>query len=62
MYSSECVLYVGKSNVALLHFVVQQDPRIVQLLSHPHLGNTVLNAGPAQFGYDLKVSEGVSGL
>ncbi len=39
---------------------VQQDPRVVQLLSPPYLGNLVLSAGPAQFGYNLKENEGVS--
>ena len=33
---------------------------MVQLLSAPHLGNTVLSAGPAQFGHELKSGQGVS--
>ncbi len=34
----------------------------MQLLSPPYLGNTVFNAGPAQFGHDLKAGEGVYGV
>ncbi|ELT95927.1 hypothetical protein CAPTEDRAFT_219288 [Capitella teleta] len=40
---------------------VQHEPRVVQLLSHPYLGNLVLNAGPAQFGSELKNSAGLEG-
>jgi hypothetical protein len=37
-----------------------QEPRVVQLVSHPFLGNDVLRAGPAQFGLNLKGHQGVS--
>lgn len=33
--------------------VVQENPRVVQLMSAPYKGNVVLNACPAQFGLDL---------
>lgn len=41
-------------------FMAAQEPRVVQLVSHPFLGNDVLRAGPAQFGLDLKGHHGVS--
>lgn len=38
-------------------------PLIVQLISPPFLGRTVLTAGPAKFGMDLtKQEHGVSGI
>ena len=37
----------------LLFAAVQQNPRVVQLMSHPYNGNIILSAGPAQFGLDL---------
>jgi len=43
----------------LFDVIAQHEPHVVQLLTPPHLG-TVLYAGPAQFGYDLKKKEGVS--
>jgi hypothetical protein len=43
-----------------LYFLVQHEPRVVQLLSHPFLGHLVLNAGPAQFGSELKNTAGVN--
>jgi len=39
---------------------VQQEPRIVQLMSYPFLGQDVLRAGPSQFGLNLKDHKGVS--
>jgi len=39
-----------------------QEPRVVQLVSSPFFGSIVLNAGPAQFGPDLKVTGGLTGL
>jgi len=39
---------------------VQQEPRVVQLISHPFLGQDVLKAGPSQFGLNLKSHKGVS--
>ncbi|XP_074655390.1 ER degradation-enhancing alpha-mannosidase-like protein 3 [Tubulanus polymorphus] len=35
------------------------EPRIVQLISQPYFGAIVLQAGPAQFGYELKNGLGV---
>lgn len=37
------------------HFfiAVQENPRVVQLMSAPYKGDVVLNACPAQFGLDL---------
>lgn len=38
-------------------------PLVVQLISPPFLGRTVLTAGPAKFGMDLfKQEHGVSGI
>lgn len=32
---------------------MQENPRVVQLMSAPYKGDVVLNACPAQFGLDL---------
>ena len=58
------IVNYSQSELSVLRFhtlpsSVQQEPRLVQLLSPPHLGNTHLNAGPAQFGMDLKTVNGV---
>ena len=61
-----CIILVLKCNfnnfnyiIIILSFTVQQEPRVIQLLSSPYFGNLVLSAGPAQFGQDLKLG-GVS--
>ena len=43
-----------------IYTVAQQEPRVVQLVSHPFLGQQVLRAGPSQFGLSLKAHKGVS--
>jgi len=43
-----------------LQYTAQQEPRVVQLVSHPFLGQQVLRAGPSQFGLSLKAHNGVS--
>jgi len=40
-------------------YITAHEPRVVQLVSHPFLGNDVLRAGPAQFGLNLKSHQGV---
>ncbi|XP_072015808.1 ER degradation-enhancing alpha-mannosidase-like protein 3 isoform X2 [Amphiura filiformis] len=40
---------------------VEYQPRVVQFISPPYLGNMVLAAGPAQFGMDLTDNVGVAG-
>lgn len=50
---NDCTLFCHVFNAA-------QEPRVVQLVSHPFLGNDVLRAGPAQFGLNLKGHHGVS--
>jgi len=40
--------------------VVPQEARVVQLVSHPFLGQDVLHAGPSQFGLSLHSHSGVS--
>lgn len=51
--------------VAELNQMAEEDevvPHVVQLISPPFLGRTVLTAGPAKFGMDLSKQEhGVSG-
>ena len=46
----------------IVYFIIsaQQEPRVVQLMGPPYNGNTYFNAGPAQFGLDLKSQPGVS--
>jgi len=44
----------------VVRLAVQQEPRVVQLVSHPFLGQDILRAGPSQFGLSLKAHEGVS--
>ncbi|XP_067662725.1 ER degradation-enhancing alpha-mannosidase-like protein 3 isoform X1 [Haliotis asinina] len=39
----------------------QHDPMFVQLVSAPYYGSVYYRAGPAQFGYDLKVSPPIQG-
>ena len=39
---------------------VEYKPRVVQFITPPYLGNMVLAAGPAQFGYELSNNPGVS--
>ncbi|XP_071111554.1 ER degradation-enhancing alpha-mannosidase-like protein 3 isoform X1 [Haliotis cracherodii] len=39
----------------------QHDPMFVQLVSAPFYGSVFYRAGPAQFGYDLKVSPPIQG-
>jgi len=58
-------LYVNCCVSWLLYCVlvaVQQDARVVQLVSHPFLGQDVLRAGPSQFGLNLHSHSGVSVL
>ncbi|XP_014671067.1 PREDICTED: ER degradation-enhancing alpha-mannosidase-like protein 3 [Priapulus caudatus] len=40
---------------------VEHQPRVIQFLSPPYDGRVVLTAGPAQFGIELKGSQGVHG-
>lgn len=51
--------------VAELNQMAEEDevvPHVVQLISPPFLGRTVLTAGPAKFGMDLSKQEhGVRG-
>ena len=45
--------------IIIFFLSVTYDPRVIQLLDPPHFGSEVLNAGPAQFGYDLRNNAGV---
>ena len=49
---------VVKRNCA---FSEQQEPMVVQLVSEPYFGSVHFKAGPAQFGYNLRVNPPVSG-
>ena len=48
-------------NLCCCH-AAHQEPRVVQLVSHPFLGQDVLRAGPSQFGLNLKERQGVSSV
>ena len=43
-------------------FTAQHEPMLIQLLSPPYLGSVVYKAGPAQFGYDLKLKPAITGI
>ena len=44
------------SNNFCFLFLAQHDPMYVKVLTPTFTGSTPYRAGPAQFGYDLKVS------
>jgi len=56
------VLSVSSNQCVCEWLTVPQEPRVVQLVSHPFLGQVVLQAGPSQFGLNLKAHKGVSSL
>ena len=49
-------------STGILYFVpsAQHEPCVVQFMPPPYIGLETLNAGPAQFGQDLKRSGEVS--
>lgn len=61
MKEYKCLMIANEVlDIPVLCLIDQQEPMTVQFISYPFHGSVSLKAGPAQFGYNLKVNPPVS--